>query len=191
MLFRCSKMGDEFELVPLRRGSERLEVQLHSELDETRRPGSLQRTELRRDQFDNNGLHLAGRSDRTPEAVHVVPDIEEVSPELNPHLLADGEGLQQRHVPSLVPVTVNDVSSFISKRALNEIAGKCTRVEESTRHTRLAVGIAYDIRSSAVEPDRAATVRVRTIHEGIRDGKPVPRLSRRDPRDLAVTDQLR
>src|SRR5450759_79592 len=174
MLFRCSKTGDEFELAPPAPGKPLLEIELHSKLDEAWIPRGLQKTELRCAEFDRNGLHLAGRSDRTPEAVHMVPDIEEISPELNAHLLAHGEGLQQHYIPSLVPGTVNDVSSFIAKRALNEIAGKGTRVEESTSDTGLAVGIAYDIRPSAVVPDRAATVRVRTIHQRIRNGKPVP-----------------
>src|SRR5450759_1857214 len=169
MLFRCSKMGDEFELVPLRRGRARLEIELHSKLDEAWIPRRLQRTELRSAQFDGHRLHLAGRSDRTPEGVYMVPDIEKVSPELNSHLLAHRKGLQQHYIPGLVPGTVNDVSSLIAKCPLGEIAGKCASVEESTGDTGLTVGIAYDIRPRTVKSHSAATVRVRTIDEGIRN----------------------
>src|SRR5258708_35574193 len=108
--------GDEFHTRPLR-GEARLEVKLHGELDEAWVARTLPSAEVRRPQLHRNGLDLAGRTDRSPQTVHMVPDIEEVSPKLKAHLLANREGLQQSHVPGLVSGTMNDVSLFISKRA--------------------------------------------------------------------------
>src|ERR1700730_14069152 len=137
-----------------------LEIELHRKLDEPRIASSLQLSELRCSDFNGNRLYLACRSDRAPERVYVVPEIEEVRAELDPHLLANGKRLQHRQIPNLITGTVRDVSPFISKRTLNEIAGKCAGIEERSWHTGFAIGIPDDIGSGRVKSDRATTIRI-------------------------------
>ena len=137
-----------------------LEIELHRKLNESRITSSLQLSELRRSDFNGNRLYLACGSDRPPERVYVVPQIEEVGAELDSHLLAHGKRLKHRQIPSLITGTVRDVSSFISIRTLNEIAGECAGIEERSWHAGFAIGIPDDIGSGGVKSHRAATIRI-------------------------------
>lgn len=69
----------EFEFAPVLGKRALLEIQLQRKLNKARITSSLQLTELRCTDFNGNRLDLARRSDRPPERVHVVPQIEEMT----------------------------------------------------------------------------------------------------------------
>src|SRR5437879_836380 len=126
--------------LPDRMEAAALEVELHRELNKARIARGLQLAELRRPEFDGDGLDLAGGADWTPERVYMVEEIEEVGAELKSHLLLHRKRLQHRHIPSLISGPVDDVPSFIPIGPRNQVAGKGAGVEESAWHTGPAVG---------------------------------------------------
>src|ERR1700690_1873912 len=120
----------------------------------------------------------------------MVPDVEKVSSEFKPHVFANRKGLAQRDVPVLVAGTAHHVSGFVSISAGNQIAGKGTGVVERAGHAGFAVGVANHVWPRTIERDRAATIGVGTVHEGITDSEPVAGRSGGDTGDLPVSDQL-
>jgi hypothetical protein len=64
-----------------------LEIKLQRELNEPWIARRLVLSKLRRSQFDSDRLDLSSRSDRSPERIRVIEYVEEVSTELDPHLL--------------------------------------------------------------------------------------------------------
>ena len=148
-------------------------VKLQRELNKSGVPRCLELSELRRAKFNGDRLYLTSSPDRSPKRIHMVEDIEEVCPELKPHLLMNGKGLKEGHIPGLQAGAANYVSAFVSKCTLNQVAGKSTSIEERPRHTRCGVRIPDYIGPGAVKPDGAAAVRIGTVHKRIGHGKPV------------------
>src|SRR4029079_3265538 len=167
----------------------RLEIKLKRELNETWITGCLELSELRRAEFDGDRLDLAGGAYGTPEWFRVVPYVEEVSSELNSHLLFHRKQLGEGHIPGLVSRSANLVTALISEGTLNQISGKGAGVEESTGNTRRGIRVANDVRTRAID-DCPAAICIGAVYKRIIDGEVVSGGSSRDAGDLPIADQL-
>jgi len=80
----------------------------------------------------------------------MIERIEELCPELDALLFADGENLEQRNIPVLVAWPLNNVSTCVAERAHDSIGSKGARVKQRSRYTWVSIGI-----SDHIGPGRA------------------------------------
>jgi hypothetical protein len=121
----------------------------------------------------------------------MIPNVEEFRPELEVHLLANREELENRKIPILQARPAHDVSAFIAESEEDVVGCEGTGVKQGPRHTVLAVRIPNNVRSLNVFDRPTAVAGGNAANRAaIGNGEPVASLRRGDAGHLPIPDDL-
>ena len=119
----------------------------------------------------------------------MIKSIEELCPELEALLFADGEDLKQRNIPVLDAWPLNDVSASVTERSDDCVRLKGAGVKKCARYTGVSVGISHHVRPRCAG-DLSTAIRRGQVGGNVGGCIPVSRGCERDACYLPIADDL-